>query len=357
MTEAAIETKGTTRVAVRRSARRAPIWLFVLIAALSASILGALTIGKFRMGFWEIPGFLLASLGLGEPDPARHAALANVLIDIRLPRILAATLVGAALASSGAAFQAVFRNPLVSPGLLGVLAGASFGAALGIVLNLSWTGVQSLAFVMGLAAVALGVGAARLFGGAPIVMMVLGGMISGSLFGALLSIVKYVADPTNQLPNIVYWLMGDLAQANLGRVARLAAPMAIGVLVLVRLARALDAMAMGDDEARTLGVPVTTVRYTVIAAATLVSALTVSMAGMIGWIGLLVPHVARLVLGAGNTRLIAASALGGAIFLIWADVGSRAIADVEIPIGILTELLGIPVFLAVLGRAGRGWHE
>jgi iron complex transport system permease protein len=337
--------------------RRWPLWLIVPAAGLAASILGALAIGKFAIIPAEIPRFLLASLGCAEMAPSRYAALTNVLIDIRLPRILAAVLVGSALASSGAAFQAVFRNPLVSPGLLGVLAGASFGAALGIVLNLPWAGVQTAAFLMGLVAVAVGVGTARLFGGAPMIMMVLGGMIGATLFGALLSVVKYIADPMNQLPSIVYWLMGDLAQSNLRRVAWLTGPMLAGTAVLIAFGRALDALAMGEDEARCLGVPVAAVRYAVVAAATLVSAATVSMAGMIGWIGLLVPHVVRLILGASNTRLIPASALGGAIFLIWADVLARSIADVEIPIGLLTEILGIPVFLAVLGRASRGWHE
>jgi iron complex transport system permease protein len=188
-----------------------------------------------------------------------------------------------------------------------------------------------------------------------VVMLVLGGIISGAFFTAILSLVKYVADPYNQLPAIVYWLMGSLASADLKDLARLALPMGFGIVVLASLGRALDALAMGDDEARTLGIPVTAVRYGVIAAATLISALTVSLAGMIGWVGLLVPHVARLITGPGNARLLPASACLGGIFLLLADGIARTVASTEIPIGIVTELLGIPAFLLVLHRARRAW--
>ncbi|NTV10954.1 MAG: iron ABC transporter permease, partial [Zoogloea sp.] len=179
--------------------------------------------------------------------------------------------------------------------------------------------------------------------------------ISAALFSSLLSMVKYVADPYNQLPAIVYWLMGSLAVADLRQVGWLALPMGLGVALLALLGRALDALSMGDDEARSLGVPVRLIRYTTIATATLVSALTVSLAGIIGWVGLLVPHIARLVVGPGNLRLLPVSAVLGAVFLLGADALARSLASSEIPIGIITELLGIPAFLMVLGRARKGW--
>jgi len=336
--------------------RRLADWRLLLPLALAGGVLAALSLGKFAMAPGEVPQLFCAMAGACAMAPERMAALANVVIDIRLPRVAAAVLVGAALASSGAAFQAVFRNPLASPSLLGVLAGASFGAALGIVLGAPWVGVQALAFVMGLAAVAFGGAVAAAFRGAPVVMLVLGGMISNALFAALLSIVKFVADPVNQLPNIVYWLMGNLGQSDLAQVMALAPAMLGGVVLLCALGRGLDLLAMGDDEARSLGVPVSALRFAALALATLVSALTVSLAGMIGWVGLIVPHVARLALGARNDRLIPASALLGAIFLLGADALARTLADVEIPIGIVTELLGIPVFMAVLGRVRRGWN-
>jgi len=325
-----------------------------LALLLAGAMLLSLALGRYPLPPLEVADFFLARLGLSELAPERQALLHNLIIDIRLPRVLAAVLVGAALAISGAAFQAVFRNPLVSPGLLGVLAGAASGAALGLVFSGNWWVMQLAAFAMGVLAVAIGVGIGALFGGS-MVMLVLGGIISGALFTAILSLVKYVADPYNQLPAIVYWLMGSLASAELKDVARLAPAMLVGIVVLGGMGRALDALAMGDEEAQTLGIPVKTVRYAVIGAATMISALTVSLAGMIGWVGLLVPHVARLLSGPGNTRLLPASACLGGIFLLLADGIARNLGSTEVPIGIVTELLGIPAFLLVLHRAKRGW--
>lgn len=326
----------------------------LLLLTLLGTMLDSLSLGRYPLPPGEVLDFLLHQLGLGELEAQRQALLHNLIVDIRLPRVLTAVLVGAALSISGAAYQAVFRNPLVSPGLLGVLPGAAAGAALGLVFSDSWWIMQVAAFATGFLAVAIGVGIAGLFGGS-LVMLVLGGIISGALFTALLSLVKYVADPYNQLPAIVYWLMGSLATADLPDLARVAIPMGLGILLLASLGRALDALSMGDDEAATLGLPIRSVRYGVIALATLISALTVSLAGVIGWVGLLVPHIARLITGPGNRLLLPASALLGAIFLLLADGLARNLAETEIPIGIVTELLGIPAFLLVLHRARKGW--
>ncbi len=326
----------------------------LLLLTLLGTMLVSLSLGRYPLPPGEVLHFLLHQLSLGELEAQRQALLHNLIVDIRLPRVLTAVLVGAALSISGAAYQAVFRNPLVSPGLLGVLPGAAAGAALGLVFSDSWWIMQVGAFATGFLAVAIGVGIAGLFGGS-LVMLVLGGIISGALFTALLSLVKYVADPYNQLPAIVYWLMGSLATAELPDLARVAIPMGLGILLLASLGRALDALSMGDDEAATLGLPFRRVRYGVIALATLISALTVSLAGVIGWVGLLVPHIARLITGPGNRLLLPASALLGAIFLLLADGLARNLAETEIPIGIVTELLGIPAFLLVLHRARKGW--
>jgi iron complex transport system permease protein len=342
---------------LHRTGRIAPDGELVLGVVLAAAFSLALSVGKYPIAPQEIPLFFLHWVGLADMPADRFEALRNVIVDIRLPRVLAAILVGASLSGSGAAFQAVFRNPLVSPGLLGVLAGASFGAALGICLGFSWFGIQSMAFGMGVAAVGLGLVVARMFGEASLIMLVLGGMISGALFSSLTSIVKYLADPMNALPNIVYWLMGNLAQSDLAQIGWVSVPMLAGLAVLVLLGRTLDVMAMGDDEARTLGVRVAAVRFLVIAVATLISALTVSIAGMIGWVGLIVPHLVRLSMGARNSRLMPASIMAGAIFLLGADYLARTLADSEIPVGIVTELVGIPIFILVLGRARREWHE
>lgn len=346
------ETIQTTRSGILGAP--VPRLLVAPLLALAAAIL-ALSIGRYPLPAWETVKFLLAAAGLVSMEPERYALLHNLIVEIRLPRVLAAILVGASLSVSGASFQALFRNPLVSPGLLGVLSGASAGAALGIILGGNWLLVQSSAFLGGLAAVGIGVGIAQLFGGGSLVMLILGGILSGALFASLLSMIKYLADPYNQLPAIVYWLMGSLGQATLNDMAWAAIPMLAGIVVLCFLGRALDALSMGDDEARALGVPVTVVRAAVIAAATLISALTVSLAGMIGWIGLIVPHIARLLVGPGNARLLPAAAALGAAFLLAADSLARNLFTAELPIGVVTELLGIPVFLLVLRRVRRGW--
>ena len=327
----------------------------LLGAGLGAAALGALTIGRYPISLRDIIAFLAAAAHLSALPQARYDLLHNIIIEIRLPRILAAALVGAALSASGAAYQSVFRNPLVSPGLLGVLGGASFGAALALILGLGWLAAQGSAFLFGIAAVGLGVGVANLFGAASMITLVLGGMISGAFFTAALSILKYAADPYDQLPAIVYWLMGSLASVDLHQVLSIAPPILAGIGALVALGRIMDALAMGDDEARSLGVPVTLARYAIIAAATLISALCVSMAGMIGWVGLFVPHFARLLVGPRNAALLPAAALLGAIFLIGADGLARSAMRSEIPIGIITELLGIPAFLLVLRRARKSW--
>jgi iron complex transport system permease protein len=329
-------------------------WLLAPMLMLTAALL-ALSLGRYPLPATETLHFLAAAAGFADIDPERYTLLHNLIVEIRLPRVLAAILVGASLSVSGASFQALFRNPLVSPGLLGVLAGASAGAALGIILGGNWLFVQLTTFLLGLAAVVIGVAIAHLFGRGSLVMLILGGILSGALFTSILTICKYLADPYNQLPAIVYWLMGSLGQVDLEQMGWAALPMGLGIGVLCLLGRALDALAMGDDEARALGVPVTAVRLITIATATLVSSLTVSIAGMIGWIGLIVPHIARLLVGPGNARLLPTAAFLGAAFLLFADGLARNLFATELPIGIVTELLGIPVFLLVLRRVRKGW--
>ncbi|HYP57141.1 MAG TPA: iron ABC transporter permease [Beijerinckia sp.] len=338
-----------------RAARGSLLLAAFLIAIFFGVACLALTIGRYPLHLRDIVEFFAAAANLIPMPADRYDLLHNVIIEIRLPRILGAGFVGAALAVSGAAYQSVFRNPLVSPGLLGVLGGASFGAALAILISGKWFIIQLLAFLFGLFAVMLGLGIAHLVGPASIITLVLGGMISGAFFTAALSILKYMADPYDQLPAIVYWLMGSLGGVDLRQVIWLGPPVVIGIMILSGLGRALDALSMGEDEARSLGVPVEAVRYGVIALATFVSALSVSIAGMIGWVGLIVPHFARMIVGPCNARLLPVSAIFGAIFLICADCLARTIGQAEIPIGIMTELLGIPAFLLVLRRARKGW--
>ena len=312
--------------------------------------------GQYPVDTRTLAGFLEYKLFGGEALP-QYALLENIIVQIRLPRILLAMLIGAALATSGAAFQAMFVNPLVSPGILGVLAGASFGAALGMLVSEQWWVVQALAFVFGFVAVGFAVmvgGMVR--AGRSSIMLVLGGVISGSLFTALLSVVKYVADPYSTLPAIVYWLMGSLSMADLDGVALAAVPMLLGIGGLIVLGRYFDLLSLGDEEARALGINVARIRFIAIVLATLASALSVVMAGIIGWVGLIIPHIVRMAFGPSHTLLMPLSAITGAAFLLLADSVSRLALSVEIPIGILTSLIGIPVFIIVLKHARAAWN-
>lgn len=286
-----------------------------------------------------------------------YTLLDNIILQIRLPRVLLAILIGASLAVSGAAFQAMFVNPLVSPGILGVLAGAAFGAALGMLISEQWYVVQVLAFVFGFVAV----GVAVLIGGMvsnsrSTIMLVLGGVISSSLFTALLSVIKYVADPYSTLPAIVYWLMGSLTMADLHSVLLVSIPILLSIAGMIALSKYFDLLSLGDEEAKALGVNVPMVRFAAIILATLASSLSVVMAGMIGWVGLIIPHIIRMAFGPSHRLLIPLSAVVGAIFLLLADTISRLALSVEIPIGILTSLIGIPVFIIVLKNARAAWN-
>ncbi len=326
-----------------------------LILVLTAAF--SLTLGKYPLTLDDITGFfLLKMFGVGDIDPEHFLLLGNLLIDIRLPRILAAILIGASLSVSGAAFQAMFVNPLVSPGLLGVLAGASFGAAMSMVFFDSWFAVQSFTFLFGFIAVLIAVGIARMHKGNTILLLVLGGVISAALFTSLLSVIKYIADPFNQLPAIVQWLMGGLSFVDHKTLLAAGIPQVVSIIVMILFSGYLNALSMGDEEAQALGIPVEWIRMLLIFVATLMSALTVVLAGMIGWVGLIIPHITRMLVGPDNKILIPASALIGAIYLIFVDDISRMLFNVEIPIGITTSLVGIPFFAIILRKAKKGWN-
>lgn len=331
-------------------------WTWGLLPVLVLVAVVSMTFGLYPVPLSEIIQFTSALLFGGDGmDEARFRELSNLLLEVRLPRIVAAMLIGASLAASGTAFQALFMNPLVSPGLLGVLAGASFGAALAMIVCDHWLVVQISSFVSGLIAVSLAIGIAVMYRTKSLLILVLGGIISTGMFTSLLSLVKYLADPYSQLPAIVFWLMGRLSNVDSRTVTGLIVPMVAGILALVVLSKYLNVLSMGDEEARSLGINVRRVRFAVIFWATLISALTVVMAGMIGWVGLVIPHVARLMVGPNNEILIPLSAVLGALFLLIVDDLARNLFPVEIPIGVVTELIGIPVFFLVLRNTRKGW--
>ena len=323
--------------------------VLVLLAAL------AFALGRFPISLSEL--LQIAANKLFGTDYAVAPSAETVVLQVRGPRILAALLVGAALAAAGTAYQGMFRNPLVSPDILGVSAGAALGAVLGIFFSQSALVIQLGAFAGGLAAVGLvyAVGA-NVRRHDPILSLILAGIVLGTLLGALIALLKYLADPYNQLPAITYWLLGSLAAVSPGDLA-LAAPFALAGLVPLYLLRwRMNLLSLSDDEARALGVPVARLRIAVVCAATLMTAAAVAISGIIGWVGLLIPHAARMLIGPEFSRLLPLSMVLGAAFLLAVDTLARTVAPIEIPPGVLTALIGTPFFLWLFVTARRAWQ-
>lgn len=336
--------------------KKTPVFFAMII--LGAVIFVSIGLGKYPVSLSDIAMFFFYKLsGMNYLQEEKLKLIENLIISIRLPRIIVAAMTGAALSTSGAAYQAMFVNPLVSPGLLGVLSGSSFGAAIGMLFFKSWYLVQLSTFTGGFAAVLMSMFFAGIHKSDSTIMLVLGGIISGALFSALLSMVKYVADPFSQLPAIVYWLMGNLSMsADSETLIKAGIPLCTAIFLIIMMSRHLNVLSMGNDEAKTLGINVSRIRMTVILCATMASSLSVVMAGQIGWVGLLVPHITRMITGPDNETLVPVSALAGATYLIIVDDISRLSFAYEIPPGILTALVGIPCFAIVLGNAGKGWR-
>ena len=328
----------------------------VIVGALTLVVLIAiaLVVGRFPVSPADL-GTALWSRVTGRPS-GLPAAVETVVFNVRGPRVLAAVAVGAALAAAGAAYQGLFRNPLVSPDILGVSSGAALGAVLGIYFSLSVVAIQGLAFVFGLAAVAAvyAIGAA-LGTRDPVVVLVLAGVVIGTLLGSCVGLVKYLADPYNQLPAITFWLLGSLAGVTAGDVRAVLPAVGIGLVPLVLVRWRMNVMTLGDEEAQALGVDTPRVRLAVVAAATLMTAAVVSISGVIGWIGLLVPHFARLLVGPDFGRLLPVSMLLGASYLLAVDTLARTLVPIEIPLGVLTAVIGAPFFLWLLATSRRGW--
>jgi len=334
--------------------RSAAPGLLIALAVLIAGLLLAFTVGRYPVGFGEFFDVIAARLTGRVPNVP--AAVDNVIWQVRGPRVLAAALVGAALAVAGTAFQGLFRNPLVSPDILGASSGAALGAVLGIFFSLGVFAIQALAFVGGLVAVA----AVYLIGSAvrardPILVLVLTGVVIGSLLGAGVGLVKYLADPYNQLPAMTFWLLGSLAATGVADLVPLFGPVALGTLVLVALRWRMNAMSLPDEEARALGLSTGPLRVAIVAAATLVTSASVATAGIIGWVGLVVPHIARTLVGPDFARLLPAAALLGGGFLLVIDTIARTAAAIEIPLGILTALVGTPFFIWLLASVSKTW--
>lgn len=324
-------------------------WIIgIPVVALSFSIL-ALGMGQFSMTPKEVLAVLLPG---AFPDVEVTNNMNTVVLNIRLPRILLALLSGAGLSVAGAAFQALFSNPLATPDTLGVATGASFGAVLAILFGLSAMTIQVFALLTGLLAVALVYIVGRTRGGSPMIMIVLAGMVISALFSALVSLIKYVADPQDVLPAITFWMMGNMQNATWNTLL-LGIPFILGGIIIVFLFRwKLNAMSLPEEEATSLGIPVKRIRVIVTIGATMITASVVSMCGLISWVGLLIPHISRMIFGSNNKKVIPASIGLGAIFMVIIDTAARCLTAAEIPVSILTAVIGAPFFIILLRKTG-----
>ncbi len=314
----------------------------------------SLALGRYHVSLSEIMTLFGAKLGLTDATVSENVS--TVILNVRLPRILVALMIGAGLSLSGAAYQGMFRNPLVSPDILGASAGAGFGAALGIMLSKSVVITQFLALAFGLAAVLVTyILAGRLRRGDPTLFLVLTGILVGTVFSSLISILKVLADPYDKLPAITFWLMGSLAAINRQDILILLGPMLVGGAALLAVRWHLNPLSFGEEEARAMGCETGKLRVIIIGACTLLTASSVAVAGIVGWVGLIIPHLARGLVGPDYGRLLPVSAVIGGVYLLLVDDLARLAGPLELPLGILTSLIGAPFFILLMARTRKAW--
>lgn len=345
-------------VASPRDARPTLAWqrLAAAMGLASPILLGlvALTMGVYEVSILDVArsltGLVVPDAAVDVPEIARR-----LVVDVRLPRVLAAMLIGAGLAVTGVVFQGIFTNPLVDSNLLGVTAGAGFGASLVLLAGGSGVAVQASAFAFGLLAVAMAYAGSRLYRSAPTIVLTLMGILIGSFFASLTSLLKYLADPLSSLPSITFWLLGGLTGANWRQLPLLAVLTLAGAAFFLLVRWRLNVLSLGDAEATALGMHPQRMKLTLIVAATLVTAIAVSVGGVIGWVGLVIPHAARMVVGPDHRRLVPMALALGASFLLLIDTVARALLPSEVPLGVLTGLIGVPILVVLLRRNRTGW--
>lgn len=328
-------------------------WRIGLIALclLLAGIVFAVCVGKYPVSPGESLSVIIDSLfGV---DSGLPQMTQNVVLGLRIPRILASVVVGAALSASGAAYQGIFKNPLVSPDFLGVSSGACIGAAIAILLSLTTANISIFAFIGGVAAVVITVSIPALMRNRSNVMLVLSGIIVGTAMSSILGFIKYIADPNTQLASITYWTMGSFSYITMADLLMVLPVIVVPMAILILMAWWIDVLSMGEDEARTLGANVKLIRGIAILCSTLLTAGSVCIAGTISWVGLIVPHFARMLVGPSNRRLIPLCGLLGGLFMLIVDTLTRTIGATEMPVSILTGVIGAPVFCWLLFRQRR----
>ncbi len=330
------------------------LWLLGLLLVLAFAV--SMISGRVAIGFEDVFA-MISNLYHGREPTGDLIPRELVFAWIRLPRCIMAVLVGSSLAVSGAVYQALFRNPLVSPDILGVSAGCTFGAALGLVLPFdSFTLVHLLSFGFGILAVSMSVGLARAISIKPVIVLVLAGLVVLSFFNALLMVVKYFSDPYDELPSIIFWVMGSLSRVTWDNVLVMAPFTFLGLALFVGLSFRLNILSLGDIQAKSLGMNPAIFRMILITASSFMVAASVATCGQISWIGLVIPHMARSLVGPEHERMIPVTALIGGLFLLVADSAARSAVAAEIPVGILTALTGAPIFAFFMFKNRRtGW--
>lgn len=319
-------------------------YILLLTIILAAFCLVAASIGRYSMNPFDVLGALYTKFKGIEGNKTME----NVLFLVRLPRILAAIFVGSALSISGAIYQGIFKNPLVSPDLLGVSSGACVGAAIAILLGFNLVGTQIFAFVGGLVAVNLAVLLSKILRNNSNIILVLAGIIISGLMSSILGVLKYIADPETELASIVYWQMGSVSTVGMKQILAVIPVMLANMLIMLLLSWRINLLSFGEQEARSLGINVGLLRGIAIISASLLTASAVSISGTIGWIGLVIPHLGRILVGPDNTKLFPVTILQGALFLLVIDTISRVVTTVEIPLSILTGLIGAPFYAYIL---------
>jgi iron complex transport system permease protein len=335
------------------SARRSAGIVLVMLACIFVLVaVASLGIGRFDIPVGRVVDILLDPL-IPATTPI-SAVEQNVIFTVRLPRILLAMFAGSGLALAGAALQGVFRNPLVGPQIMGVSSGAAFGGTLAILLSLPRTGLLGTSFVFGLFALILVYGLNSLVARRNILALVLAGVVISGFFGALVSLVQYLADTEDKLPTIVFWLLGSFATANHEKITLIAPPVLIAGGLLLALRWRINLLSVGDEDARALGVKVERLRWLILTLVACIVAAQVAVSGIIGWVGLVVPHIARMLIGPDHRVMMPASVLIGGLYLIIIDDVARTLTGTEIPLGILTALIGTPVFAILLRHSQAG---
>ncbi len=323
--------------------------IFIGLIVLAVGVFFAsLAIGRYNIPFFESVTILLAQIFPIEPTWTQ--TMEAVIFNLRLPRTIAAVLIGGGLALSGAAYQSMFKNPLVSPDLLGVSSGACVGASLAILYSMGPVVIQILAFIGGIAAVSITVAVPRLMHNSSTLMLVLSGVIVGGLMSSIMGIIKYVADADTALAEMVYWAMGSLANVKMVDLYYIAPCILVAGFILLLFRYRLNVLSLGEDEAKTLGVDVRKVRGIIIVCATLLTASAVCLAGTIGWVGLVIPHLGRMLVGPDNRKLLPVAVVLGAIFMVVIDITARSLTSAELPLSIITGLIGAPFYFYLLIR-------